>query len=173
MALVCKPVLFLLFLPSSRDKLEVSTADDDPAGVSSWGDSVSTHCIVVGDVSRGFHSNVPAVVLRQLGFHASILPICFCSHVPSCSSPRQCVSLTLTISGMCLFFPLFLTSNCDSGFNGAWGPQVPAVGSGASMFSEMSPHPGASNSSPLQFHLDGIRNVSKKPCSSFGSLPKP
>ena len=54
MGLVCKPVLFLLFLLGSRDKLEVSTTDDDPAGVSSWNDSVSPHCIVVGDVSRGF-----------------------------------------------------------------------------------------------------------------------
>ena len=56
--------------------------------------------------------------------------------------------------------PRLLTSICDSGFNGAWGLQVPAVGSEASMFCEMSQQPGASFSF-RQFHLDG--DMSKAP----------
>ena len=42
----------------------------------------------MGDVFWGFRSHVPTVVLRLLGSQALIFPSCFCSHVPSCSSPR-------------------------------------------------------------------------------------
>ena len=67
-------------------------ADDDSARVSSWCDSVSTLCIFVDDVFGCFHSHVPAVVLRLLGPRLDF-PSCFCSHVPSCSSPRHFVPL--------------------------------------------------------------------------------
>ena len=95
------------------------------------------------------------------GLRPRSFPSCFCSHVPSCSSPHQCLSHTSRASGMCsTFLPWFLTSICDSGFSGPWGPQVPAVGSEASM---LSPQPSASYSPPRQFHLEGIRDVSQNP----------
>ena len=45
-----------------------------------------------------------------------------------CSSPCQLVSLFLVGNKVpSTFLPWFLTSICDSGFHGDWGPQVPPV----------------------------------------------
>ena len=91
------------------------------------------------------------MVLRQLGSQPRYFPKCFCSHVPSCSSPRQHVSHKSLASSLCsTFLTWFLTSNCDSGFDGIWGPQVSAVGSEALIFSELSQQPGAS----YKFHVN-------------------
>ena len=46
------------------------------------------------------------------GLRPQSFPSCFCSHVPSCSSPRQFVSHTMCST----FLPWFLTPICDSGF---------------------------------------------------------
>ena len=116
MTLESKPVRFSwpLMLCGTRDKLEVTTPQKTPAGATL---SHTRRCS--GDVFREFHSLVPAVVLRQLRSQASIFPSCFCSHVPSCSSPRQFVSYTSFSSGLrSTFLPWFLTSFCDSGFIG-------------------------------------------------------
>ena len=72
---------------------------------------------------------------------------------PRTAFPRQSVSHTSLASGLRrTFLSWFLTSNCDSGFK---------IGSEASIFPETSQQPGASYNSPREFHLDGIKDVSK------------
>ena len=83
--------------------------------------------------SRRFRSHVPAVVLRQLGSQISVCSDMFpqprARYGPHC----QFVSDALWASGMrSTFLPWFLTSFCDSGFNGTWFLE-------ASMLSEMCP----------------------------------
>ena len=96
-------------------------------------DSVSTLGLTVEGVSRRFRSHVPAVVLRQLGSQISVCSDMFpqprARYGPHC----QFVSDALWASGMrSTFLPWFLTSFCDSGFNGTWFLE-------ASMLSEMCP----------------------------------
>ena len=99
------------------------------AAVSSWCDSVSTLCIVVCDVSQGFHSHVPAVVLRQFRSQLRYFRVVFAAtcpvaalHVNLCSTPRG-------HQGVLGVPPLVPHINLRLRVHSAWGRPVPAVGS--------------------------------------------
>ena len=92
----------------------------------------------MGDVFGGFHSHVPTVVLRQFGLIPRLSRVVSAA---TCPAATLHVNLCPLASGYASHSSPDSSHQFDSGFDGAWFPQVPVVGSEASIFSELSQVP--------------------------------